>query len=584
MKSEIEYLLAGLEESHCVVLVVGFEREGSLRRRMTYISPNAKSMGINPKALTSGFKLPEDYIHIEDRAAFVEAVAKARRENQNIGYQVRIIGDDGVVRSVDLSIKIINASEEDAEIIFFVRERDSMPLEEVLKAMELEYPLTTEYFEKSEAKSLFTALSRELGIYSAIVDMDGHPVAPPCGPDAYIGMFYDMFERPEYHELFNNMLESTNRGVFEGARLVPMDDRHPNGRITAYPIAIKGKTIGIWLLAAYTDEEVEILIDSDASMQHAINVLTDYTKRYYLSEDKIDGRNAAKKRIEFEISRHRILEGCLYRLNDDRTKAFNRCFEDVGKLFETSFVGSFRYRHGQLVLTAYWAERPDDQEEIDKYTDIGTVTTTFEKEEKEKFEKEGLIIDNSNATNRMRVTMLKGMARAMILIPVFVRDNCVGHIAVIEKKRERVWKEEEIDFVRGVAYVFGTTQELTDVEIKMAKSNNSMLEVLNYIGASVFIKDFSSNKILFATDSLNEMVGKDLTGMDSRMLIPDDYDKLSLMGMKGKIHKSGSKKQWQRYMDIFNDTVNITEVDINWHGGAPAVLYILKKNGEMEIV
>ena len=77
MKSEIEYLLAGLEESRCVVLVVGFEREGSLRRRMTYISPNAKSMGINPKALTSGFKLPEDYIHIEDRQAFVEAVAIA---------------------------------------------------------------------------------------------------------------------------------------------------------------------------------------------------------------------------------------------------------------------------------------------------------------------------------------------------------------------------------------------------------------------------------------------------------------------------------------------------------------------------
>ena len=82
LKSELEYLLAGLEESKCVVLVVGFSKEGSLRRRMTYISPNAKDLGINQSVLVSGFRLPEDYIHIEDRAAFVEAVSRQKCGSQ----------------------------------------------------------------------------------------------------------------------------------------------------------------------------------------------------------------------------------------------------------------------------------------------------------------------------------------------------------------------------------------------------------------------------------------------------------------------------------------------------------------------
>ena len=579
LKSELEYLLAGLEESKCVVLVVGFSKEGSLRRRMTYISPNAKDMGINQSVLVSGFRLPEDYIHIEDRAAFVEAVSLARRENRDISYEVRIIGDDGIVRNVDLSIKILNASEDEAEIVFFVREKDSTPIEELAKIRKPDYKLSRDFMKNSEAGTIFRVFSMSFGLYSAIVDRDGRIVAAPTGPSNYVGVFYDVFERPEYSELFAALKKVAESDISDDSddRLIPMDVRHPDSRITMLPIVADGKTVGYWILAAFTEDETLCLSGIGETHRAAVRVMGDYVRRHFISEDKINGRAVARKRIEFEMKRHEILEKCVMTVNDDRHTAFTECFKEVGELFDTGFIGSYRYKHGRLVLTAHWMADENSDEAVNTLADIATFTDSLEGDERKRFLSESFIVDKTNVTNKIRVTVFKGLARAMIVVPIIINDECVGQVAVIETKKERVWSEEEIDFVRGIVRTFGATQQLTDIERRLEKSNISILDVLNYLNATVFIRDYASNKVLFSSDALNKALGKDFTGMDSRLLIQDDASRFAPEAMLEKMHKVGTVREWQKYMDLFGGNVNIIEVDINWHNGVPAVLYILKK-------
>jgi len=303
----------------------------------------------------------------------------------------------------------------------------------------------------------------------------------------------------------------------------------------------------------------------------------DYVRRHFISEDKINGRAAARKRIEFEMKRHEILEKCVMTVNDDRHTAFTECFKEVGELFDTGFIGSYRYKHGRLVLTAHWMADEHSDEAVNTLADIATFTDSLEGDERKRFLEECFIVDKTNVTNKIRVTVFKGLARAMIVVPVFINDECVGQVAVIETKKERVWRDEEIDFVKGIVRTFGATQQLTDIERRLEKSNISILDVLNYLNATVFIRDYASNKVLFSSDALNKALGKDFTGMDSRLLIQDDASRFAPEAMLEKMHKVGTVREWQKYMDLFGENVNITEVDINWHNGVPAVLYILKK-------
>ena len=105
MVSEIDYLYAALEKAGFAVMVRQFDSPKKVRRsKLLYLSDNIETLGMNVKNIVKGYRLPEDYIHPEDRDSFAEAMKLGFRSGNDFSDEVRVIGDDNKLRKVNMDI------------------------------------------------------------------------------------------------------------------------------------------------------------------------------------------------------------------------------------------------------------------------------------------------------------------------------------------------------------------------------------------------------------------------------------------------------------------------------------------------
>ena len=103
MKDETKFLLKALEKERCYIIVVDYLRDETLSHsKLEYITDNVELLGMNLKAIKDGFKLPKDYIHPDDREMFAEALKMATDKHMGFSYELKICGDNGTVRKVDI--------------------------------------------------------------------------------------------------------------------------------------------------------------------------------------------------------------------------------------------------------------------------------------------------------------------------------------------------------------------------------------------------------------------------------------------------------------------------------------------------
>ena len=68
MNTERDYLYLAVEKAGCVVMVRHFDSAEKIRRsKIEYISDNVERIGMNIQTVKKGYRLPEDYIHPDDR-------------------------------------------------------------------------------------------------------------------------------------------------------------------------------------------------------------------------------------------------------------------------------------------------------------------------------------------------------------------------------------------------------------------------------------------------------------------------------------------------------------------------------------
>ena len=194
------YLGRALEMTNsCVVVMKYTKDEPVTRTKLEFISENVQQLGMNLDSLKGGFRLPKDYIHPEDRNGFIDAVSIAAETQTDFTYRVRLVGDDGVIRNVDVSSQYMDF-DADYYLIEYVFHEIILQKEDLTEGQKKKKDsagavITKDVFGKDDLSEIFGIFANSYGLYSTVVDQDGHSLLPPVGPEAYLGHYYDMFER-----------------------------------------------------------------------------------------------------------------------------------------------------------------------------------------------------------------------------------------------------------------------------------------------------------------------------------------------------------------------------------------------------
>ena len=77
---------------------------------------------------------------------------------------------------------------------------------------------------------------------------------------------------------------------------------------------------------------------------------------------------------------------------------------------------------------------------------------------------------------------------------------------------------------------------------------------------------------------MNEMIGSNFEGRDSRELITDLHDRFdNITGMRKPFITKNKITNWRSYIQKLDDIMDITEIQIQWLKGERASLIILRK-------
>ena len=584
MDKETRYLLTAIEKSGCVVVVRSYNNENNVnRKRLEYISENASDYGVNLNAIRQGYKLFEDYIYHEDREAFIDAVRISSEERKDFAYQIRIVGDDGVLRTVDVDVVYTDVTDSGYVIEFVAKpvlsqstteelENETLP-QNILDEVRDDFHITKDFLKEHNVDTIIDAYAESLGLYSVVLDLNGKILVDPYGPSAFLGEFYEIVRNPKYisfYEEIRGCIRGDGQPVFS-----EIDDGNPDTRISAVPIYTNGRYVATWILYAHSKQQAQSLFkcsDGQAkiakSLSYAITLL-------HNSAFKVKAMEQMNEALGFELRQKNALAEVLSDMYDSDENFTSELFRRVGELLDVDYVVYYKNSEESsetMDLIDYWSkmDKVENQEESFVWHH-----DHYDAEMREKIKTEGLVIDRNNMTNQMRVEVFRGNARAVIVQPIMVSGEYTGRLIIIENSKERVWTESEISFAKVVSMLISgiiTMQNLRKQNEN--KVTSYLLDILKSMPVMAFIRNSNTGTVLFANDTINERLGMDFVGKDSFRVVPMLDNQYPVID-ESESPDEGPVK-FKRYINELGGVFDITETCIEWNDGSPASVLILR--------
>ena len=168
--------------------------------------------------------------------------------------------------------------------------------------------------------------------------------------------------------------------------------------------------------------------------------------------------------------------------------------------------------------------------------------------------------------------------KAVIAYPITLGDSFYGILFLGEAGGERIWTPDELRFTSNIAVVIQNMLENAVGDDNIRNVNKHLIETYNSFNVGIFVRDAYSGEVLFSNKKMNELMGYDFTGGDSREIITDLHDKFdNLAGVRKPFITKDKVVNWRRYIQRLDNIMDITEVRIDWLQGQAASLIILRK-------
>lgn len=587
MTEELGYIWTALEKIGSVIVVSSISKSASLnRRRLEYISPNADIFGINAEALRQGYRVLDDYVHPDDREEFKEAIAMSLTDSKNFSCEIRNIGDDGVVRDVNVDIVHLNVksdvrSEEkdDSRYVEFIIREIVRPApavntyEEAVNSVDPEKEISADFLSNYRVDDLINSFASACELYSVVLDLNGKALVSPYGPSSYLGEFYEKVKDPKYHELYNDVIScivDTDQAMFS-----EIDDGNDDSRFAAAPIYINGRFFATWILFAETKSQNQKLFKAFEHFSIMANVISELLGKLLEGSVISDEEESIKSELSFERYSKEILSNVLSVVASGDKSSMSDLEDRVGRLLDVDYIVYYAVdpeRPGKMNLKAYWSKTGKSEEAKRSFS---WDYDHYDVELQNTIKKEGLIIDKRNMTNQMRVEVFRGNVRAIMVFPIRINSEYHGRLIFIENSKERVWKKEEIAFAREVTDMISRDLTIEKRIGETGKNIEVLLELFDTLPVCICVRDFYDGKVIFVNDTMKQKIGRDITGEESFSMIPNIRDEYNVLGAMKDSVEIPEVAKYKRYIDKLDGIYDISEYCMKWRDGCLVSILVL---------
>lgn len=600
MVIENKYLRKAIEKTKYIVLVKRYiiDMPGS---SLVYVSPNASEIGMNVEMLNKGMKLSEDYIYPSDREMVMKTIHNAIDNRvQDYVHEYRMVGDDGVLRQVrvNICIEVVSEEENTYEVEFYIRdisaEKEEEKQAEIKRAIEepnrrmqisptgslviskLDNPGMIPQIQKMEM--IMSGFSQLTNLYSVFVDENGKVESTPVGPATDLGDFYDLFETPTYKEFFKTMKEEVL------AEMKPhIFDREEGGygKLAMAPIFVGDNLQGFWVLGSYTPDETEHLEEIYELHWTTAELVSDFLLQSYNSIVESAKSRGAGKKLREELARQSIVNNALSKIN-------SKLSEDVEQVIgETLREVALHMDLDRMFLYTFDKDNPKAFS-LRSYFDVSgempsdDILTLLPERlylvvDAIKRGNGCCMLDRTNMTQRDVINLMRYNFRAEIAYPIYLEGRLYGILIFAESKSERIWTKEELRFSQSISLLIQNMLENADGDDNVRNVNKHLIETYNSFHEGIFIRDLYTGYVFFSNKALNDMLGYDLTGGDSRKILKNLRDKFEHMDGVRKDIAGRKITNWCSYVPALDEIMDITEVPIEWLQGGAATMTIMKK-------
>lgn len=583
------YLKKALAKVGCVV-VVKTCRKQDRKSKLEYISPNASAIGMNVELINKGLKLTEDYIHPEDREKVITTVMEAAKAKvESYVHEHRLVGDDGSLFYVSNDICITEETEESFKIEMYItpvqnksEAGGNVPEAKPDDLEKIDYSSMGENKILESSIKMFAELAQ---LYSTFVNLEGKVVVSPVGPNTNLGDFYDLFEKPEYKEYYK-MIEKSALSK-EGPVIMDREEGG-QGKICAAPIYVNGEAIGLWILGSYTEEETERLKSIYKMQWSFAGMIADYMEKDMYSTVEAAKAKGAGVKLREELARQNIINEALSKagsnLTDSVDKVISEIIRDAGVNMDVEKVMLYLAVKGKpdkYVLNNYWdagGDVPGRKSKGGILKGIHMVQNEFRNGQAH------VMIDSTNMTAEYKLGLMHYGIRAIIALPIVMNDEIRGMLLFAECKSERVWTKEELRFSKSIGLVIQNMLDNAYGDDNVRNVNKHLIDIYNAFKVGIFVRDAHTGEVLFSNKAMDEMLGYDFKGRDSRELITDLHDRFdNISGMRNPFFTKNKEASWRCYIQKLDAIMDINEIKMEWLNGQPASFIVLRKAKDGQI-
>ena len=425
---------------------------------------------------------------------------------------------------------------------------------------------------------IMSGFSQLTNLYSVFVDENGKVESTPVGPATDLGDFYDLFETPTYKEFFKTMKEEVL------AEMKPhIFDREEGGygKLAMAPIFVGDNLQGFWVLGSYTPDETEHLEEIYELHWTTAELVSDFLLQSYNSIVESAKSRGAGKKLREELARQSIVNNALSKIN-------SKLSEDVEQVIgETLREVALHMDLDRMFLYTFDKDNPKAFS-LRSYFDVSgempsdDILTLLPERlylvvDAIKRGNGCCMLDRTNMTQRDVINLMRYNFRAEIAYPIYLEGRLYGILIFAESKSERIWTKEELRFSQSISLLIQNMLENADGDDNVRNVNKHLIETYNSFHEGIFIRDLYTGYVFFSNKALNDMLGYDLTGGDSRKILKNLRDKFGHMDGVRKDIAGRKITNWCSYVPALDEIMDITEVPIEWLQGGAATMIIMKK-------
>lgn len=153
--------------------------------------------------------------------------------------------------------------------------------------------------------------------------------------------------------------------------------------------------------------------------------------------------------------------------------------------------------------------------------------------------------------------------KAIAVLPLNVNGKIAFYICFGEQQRQREFNSDEKSFMEDAVRILESIVMRRIQRNSLASSFASLEAILDNVGSSVYVRDLSTNCILFANQSLRENFARELQEGTLTTLFEDNTKKNPTGGSREIFHEA--RGNWYE----------LYQTEINWVDGSPVSLFAI---------